>query len=177
MRNIVYYVAISLDGFISGKDGDNSGFIAKGNGVDRYLTDLKEFDTVIMGRKTYESGYDYGLVPGQLAYPHMKHYVFSGSLDFEDQHEHLQVVEPNLESIDQLKNKSGSDIYLCGGGQFAGWLLDHRRVDVLKIKLNPFLQGNGVKLFGDSSANYQLKLLDSKLYDEGLQIMTFKVNH
>ncbi|MEQ9300481.1 MAG: hypothetical protein RIF33_18045 [Cyclobacteriaceae bacterium] len=63
MRSITYYVATSLDGYICGPDEDISGFVHKGSGVAEYLTDLKEFDTVIMGRKTYEFGYQYGLDP------------------------------------------------------------------------------------------------------------------
>ena len=77
MRNIVYYVAVSLDGFIAGPDGDITGFVAGGSGIDQYLKDLKAFDTVIMGRKTYEFGYKFGLKPGEPAYPHTKHYIFS----------------------------------------------------------------------------------------------------
>ena len=44
MRRIVYYVASSLDGFISGLNDDISGFVASGNGVDKYLSDLANFD-------------------------------------------------------------------------------------------------------------------------------------
>jgi dihydrofolate reductase len=62
-RKIVYYVASSLDGYISGINDDISGFVATGNGVERYLADLAEFDTVIMGKNTYEFGYKFGLQP------------------------------------------------------------------------------------------------------------------
>ena len=77
MKKIIYYVAVSLDGFISGPNEDISKFASHGAGVDKYLEDLKEFKTVIMGRKTYEFGYKFGLVPGQPAYGHMEHFIFS----------------------------------------------------------------------------------------------------
>jgi hypothetical protein len=54
MRKIVYYVATSLDGFICGHDLEM--FVQKGDGVANYLDDLKEFDTVIMGKNTCEFG-------------------------------------------------------------------------------------------------------------------------
>lgn len=57
MRKIVYYVASSLDGFTSGLNEDVSGFIPTCHGVDQYLADLAHYDTVIMGRRTYEFGY------------------------------------------------------------------------------------------------------------------------
>ena len=177
MRKIVYYVAISIDGFISGPGGDVSGFTAEGDGVDKYLEDLKDYDTVIMGRNTYELGYSFGLQPGQLAYPHMQHYIVSASLSFENQHQGLHVIKPELEEITKIRRQPGTDIYLCGGGLFAGWLLEYRQIDVLKIKLNPFVQSDGVKLFENSKSSYQLELLDTHLYQNGLQIMTYNVSY
>ena len=177
MRNIVYYVAASLDGFISGPDGDSSGFAAGGNGVDQYLKDLQKYDTVIMGRNTYEFGYKFGMKPGDLAYPHMEHYIFSDNLKFETKAEALHLRKLNLDHIYELRSQKGSDIYLCGGGQFAGWLLENEQITHLKLKLNPFISGEGVKLFGSSTKFYKTELIDSNLYDNGLQIMTYKLNY
>ena len=91
MSKIVYYVATSLDGYISGLNEDISGFVGEGNGVVKYLDDLKSYSTVIMGRKTYEFGYKYGLEPGKLAYPHMDHYIFSSTLRLKDQDPKLHI--------------------------------------------------------------------------------------
>lgn len=175
MRRIVYYVATSLDGFICGQNDDVSKFIGDGNGVDQYLKDLAEFDTVIMGKNTYEFGYNYGLKPGQRAYPHMKHYIFSNSLKLDNPDLDVHVCPVEIEEIKKLKNEPGTDIYLCGGGIFAGWLLDNNLVDVLKIKLNPIILGAGVKLFGDSKKNLKLKLTDTNRFDKGLQILTYQI--
>lgn len=127
MRKIVYYVASSIDGFISGLNDDISGFVGTGNGVDKYLTDLADFDTVIMGRNTYEFGYKYGLQPGRPAYPHMKHYIFSNNLILENPSPQVQLKNLDLNEIDELQKGEGTDIYLCGGGQFASWLLDNQK--------------------------------------------------
>ena len=143
----------------------------------QYLSDLKEFDTVIMGRKTYEFGYRFGIEPGQPAYPHMQHFIFSDSLSFDNPHENVTVCKPDLDFIKRLKKESGTDIYLCGGGKFAGWLLDNKLIDVLKIKLNPLVLGSGVRLFGESEKEYKLELLESKVFEEGLQIMEFGVGY
>ncbi len=175
MNKIIYYVAISIDGFIAGPNGDASGFTADGEGVQQYLTDLKDFKTVIMGRRTYEFGYKFGLVPGQPAYAHMQHHIFSKSLRFENQNERIHVHEPDIKIIEQLKKTSETDIYLCGGGQFAGWLLEKEMIDVLKIKLNPLILGNGIPLFGKSKKSFQLSLTESGTYDDGLTINTYKI--
>lgn len=177
MRKIVYYVAASIDGYISSVDGDISGFVDSGDGVERYLSDLKNFDTTIMGRKTYEFGYKFGLLPGQPAYPHMQHYIFSNTLRLENQDKRIHIKKIDLDEIKDIRNQAGTDIYLCGGGEFAGWLLDHAQIDILKIKLNPLVLGDGVRLFGKSVRNFTMKLLDTALYDQGLQIMTYRIKY
>jgi dihydrofolate reductase len=175
MRKIIYYVAMSLDGFISGDNGDISGFVGDGNGVAKYLADLAGYDTVIMGKNTYEFGYKFGLQPGKPAYPHMTHYVFSNSLTLDNPDPKVLVRPIRIEEIDKIKKQSGTDIYLCGGGQFAGWLLNNNQIDTLKIKLNPLLLGEGVRMFRDAKSDCKLELIETDRYEHGLQIMTYKL--
>lgn len=175
MRKIIYYVAISLDGFIAGPDDSIAGFVEESDGVQQYLEDLKSYDTVLMGRRTYEFGYQFGLQPGQPAYPHMEHYIFSRSLKFANPHPKVHVSDYDLELVRTLKAQQGTDIYLCGGGIFAGWLLQHAMIDVLKLKINPFISGQGIPLFKDIASRYALELMDQKSYSHGLQIITYDV--
>ncbi len=177
MAHIIYYVAISIDGFIAGPNDDISGFKAAGDGVARYLEDLKDFKTVIMGRRTYEFGYTYGLEPGEPAYPHMQHYIFSKTLQFEKQSEQLTLCQMDLNVTKKLKRTSETDIYLCGGGQFAEWLLENEMIDVLKIKLNPLILGDGIRVFGDSQKPYQLRLTQNDVFNDGLAIMTYEISY
>lgn len=172
-NKIVYYVAISLDGYIAGPNEDISRFVGEGNGVDKYLSDLADFKTVIMGRKTYEFGYQYGLKPGQPAYPHMDHHIFSNTLNFEQQHELIHIAPPDIATIKDIRKHSSTDVYLCGGGQFAGWLLDHGMIDQLKLKINPIILGGGVKLFGDSATQANWDLTETTSYEGGLMINTY----
>jgi dihydrofolate reductase len=177
MKKIIYYVASSLDGYIMGADENMGDFVNEGSGVSQYLNDLQQFDTVIMGRKTYEFGYRFGLVEGQKAYPHMEHYIFSNNWQLRDAVEGVHVCKIDLSIISDLKAGQGSDIYLCGGGEFAGWLLDHGQIDVLKIKLNPVILGKGIRLFGRSDRTYKTHLTDSRLYENGLQIMEYRIKY
>lgn len=177
MRRIIYYVASSLDGYIMGADENMSSFVGEGSGITQYFQDLQVFDTVIMGRKTYEFGYRFGLVEGQKAYPHMQHYIFSNTLILNNLAEGVHVCQVDLQTVLALKQQQGTDIYLCGGGIFAGWLLDNKQIDLLKLKLNPVVLGKGVRLFGASECEYKTTLLESKVYENGLQIMEFKINY
>lgn len=177
VRKIVYYVATSIDGFISGENDDVNGFIPESDGITQYLADLKEFDTVIMGRRTYEFGYKYGMSPGQVPplYSHMKNYVFSNSFDLPNPDPQVKTVKLDLKIIDELRAMAGTTIYLCGGGKFAGWLLNNERIDILKIKLNPVLLGKGIPMFENLERQYKTELLEHKLYSKGLQIISYKL--
>ncbi|TAG61863.1 MAG: dihydrofolate reductase, partial [Runella slithyformis] len=87
----------------------------------------------------------------------------------------VEVKNLDLTEIDKLKMHEGTDIYLCGGGQFAGWLLDNKKVDTLKLKLNPLILGQGIRLFGNSNSKYKLELFETSDYENGLQIMTYNI--
>ena len=128
-----------------------------------------------MGRNTYEFGYKYGLKPGEIAYQNMTHFIFSDTLEFAEQSPNLHIKKLRIEEIQQLKQQSGTDIYLCGGGQFAGWLLENEQIDILKIKLNPLILGTGVRLFGNSGKTCKTELLEKEAYDDGLQLITYKI--
>lgn len=177
MRKIIYYVATSLDGYIAGPGEDISGFVPEGSGVKQYLEDLKGFDTVIMGRSTYEFGYQYGLKAGSLAYPHMQHYIFSSTLTLEEKDPALHICPLEVGKIKELKAEAGTDIYLCGGGQFAGWLWEEGLIDQLKIKLNPLMLHSGTRLLADTSTNRKLRLLEEQSHDHGLKILTYEVEN
>ena len=177
MRKIVYYVASSIDGFIEDSNKSWDKFIHEPSIVDFYLNDLKNYHTTIMGRNTYEIGYKYGLKPGQAAYPHMQHYIFSNRLTFKKPDRNVDVVVPDLNFIQDLKEQEGSDVYLCGGGMFAGWLLDNELIDVLRLKLNPVIFGGGTRLFGSSSKSSFLDLKESLDFENGFKILTYDIKY
>ena len=173
MKKIIYYVASSLDGYIAGENDDISKFILHGKGVEKYQSDLANFGTVIMGRKTYEFGFQYGLEPGQPAYPNMEHHIFSNSLKIDNLSESVKIEKLSIEKVNNIRQNAKTDIYLCGGGQLAGWLLENGLIDQLKLKLNPIVLGKGTKLFGFSTANENWELTETKSFSDGLLILTY----
>lgn len=173
MNKIIYYVATSLDGFIAGPHDDISLFVTGGKGVEKYFADLQQFKTVIMGRRTYEFGYQYGLKPGQPAYSHMQHHIFSDSIKIDSLADSVYIEKKSIDRVKDIKEKSESDIYLCGGGEFAGWLLDNGLIDRLKLKLNPILLGEGIRLFGNSTTKMKWNLTEKESFEDGLLIITY----
>jgi len=175
MRKIVYDVATTVDGFVSHTDGSVEGFMMDGEHVTDYMQRLAGYDTVLMGRSTYEWGYRFGLTPGSLAYPHMTHLIFSKTLRFEQSDKLRIIADHPLAVVESLKKGAGSDLYLCGGGAFAGFLLEHGLIDRLILKQNPVIFGHGVRLFGASTRKVSLRLDATKLYANGVALLEYDI--
>jgi len=175
LRNINYHIAITLDGYICREDGSIDGFLMEGEHVEDFIKSLDSYDSVLMGRKTYEFGFQFGLKAGQPAYPNLNHYVFSETLDF-NQSEAVKLVKSNtIEYVKGLKNIEGGDIWLCGGGELAGSLFENDLIEKLTLKVNPVIFGSGKKLFESSKKPGKFNLLSSKKYNNGVILSKYEI--
>ncbi|MGC2997332.1 dihydrofolate reductase family protein [Streptomyces sp. G35A] len=166
MRELVYYVAVSLDGRIAGPGGE-SDFYPAGDDEqaaaysawmnERYpdtvptpmraahgLADAPNpnFDTVLMGLGTYRPALDAGITS---PYAHLRQYVVSSTLGADPDPDVTVIRDNPLDLVRELKKEAGKDIWLCGGGRLAGALLPE--IDRLIIKSYPVVAGAGVPAF------------------------------
>jgi dihydrofolate reductase len=176
MRKIIYDVAASLDGYICDLNGDPTALPQTGGLVDYYRQRLASYETVIMGRKTYEYGYAFGIQPGQRGYAHMDHHIFSKSIVL-PQDRDVAVIRDNWEeAVRALKQKDGGDIYLCGGGEFAGFLAERNLIDILRIKQAPLVYGSGMPLFGGFSGQSRFRLVSAKYFDAPAPLLEYELS-
>jgi len=176
-RKLIYYVATSIDHYIAHENESVEGFVNEGHHIQDYLDSLRDFDAVLMGRKTYEWGFQFGIKSGEPVptYAHMMQYVFSQTMEAY-QHDQLQVIRDDpAVFVDALKQKDGQSIYLCGGGQLAGYLLKRGVVDEIILKVNPVIFGKGIPVFGDLQNMLMLTLLDVKIYHNGVVFQHYMV--
>lgn len=172
MPTIIYDVAVSIDGYISGPSGDISRFAHDGPVVDEYLARLQGYSAAIMGRGTYEFGYDFGMSPGQNPYPHLRTVVFSTTLHLPGKQ--VEVRSGDLpDEIAALRAEVRGDIYLCGGGAFAAACLSHGLIDRLILKRAPILLGGGTPLFADGAPH--LAHVSTKDYRCGTLLQVFDI--
>ncbi|MGN7170661.1 dihydrofolate reductase family protein [Paenibacillus cellulositrophicus] len=180
MAELIYHVAVSLDNFIADQgmmDGDihESSFLFDGDHVPDFLTDIQQYDAVLMGGKTYEFGFQFGAKPGEPGYKGIKHYIFSKSMQFESNEEVELIQGDAIEFIKKLKQQINGKIWLCGGGELAGSLIKHKLIDQLVLKVNPIIVGEGVPLFGSVKPRLNLKLVDMKQYSNGITKPTYNI--
>jgi dihydrofolate reductase len=173
MRKIKYHVANTLDGFIAHEDHTIDGFLAEGDHVNDYLQSLKnDYDIVLMGRKTYEFGFQFGVTN---PYPWMKQYVLSRTMERSPDPNVELISENFVGRIEELKRGEGKDIYLCGGAHLAAALLAEDLVDEIIVKLNPVVFGSGIPLFSGAARETHLELFDSKVYESGVVLLHYAV--
>lgn len=176
MRKIVYHIAISVDGFIADKSGAVDLFLAEGVHATDFFQSLARYDTVIMGKKTYEFGFQFGLQPGQPAYQGLKHLIVSQSLNFESNAEVQLIKKDAIDYLQQLKTTPGKDIWLCGGGNLAGHLATHKLIDEVIFKVNPLIMGEGIQAFEGLKQPLQLNLFHHKPYENGVVLQSYKIS-
>ena len=84
MRQLAYYVASTADGFIAHEDHTVDGFVPVGAHVTDYLESLKnDYDVALMGRRTYEFGFQFGVTN---PYPWIKTFIYIVMLRYQVEH-------------------------------------------------------------------------------------------
>ncbi|WP_418300786.1 dihydrofolate reductase family protein [Lysinibacillus fusiformis] len=170
-REVVLYIATSLDGFIAKEDNDLQWLTeTEGEGDAGYAEMYQSIDTSIMGKKTY----DYIMKNSEsFPYPEKKCYVFSNSE--KDSNEYVEFVnEDVVEFTRKLKEQEGSKIWMVGGAGILDAFIKENLVDEYIITVTPHILGSGIPLFKENNPQIDLILIDTKRYGQFVQ-MHYKV--
>ena len=154
MRKITAGGACSLDGYIEGPNGEYDWIIFDKEEQAAVAKSWEEIDTMLYGRKTYEAVIAMQAQSKSNPFAHMKHYVFSKTL--QSVADGFILVSNNIEEIiRQLKNEKGKDIAVFGGARLTCSLLNLGLIDEIKLAVMPIILGTGKPFF-----NYIDKRID-----------------
>ncbi|MCB8995116.1 MAG: dihydrofolate reductase [Bacteroidales bacterium] len=174
MRNVILYIAMSLDGYIADQN-DGLDFLSRveQEGEDYgYQAFIDSVDTVIIGRKTYEKVISLGV---EVPHADKECYVISRSL--KSAKGKAKIFSGDLsELVHNLKKKKGENIFVDGGAEIANELLRLNLIDELIISIIPVLLGDGIMLFSPGRPQTSLKLIDVKHFDKGLVQLHYRKN-
>src|ERR1700723_1330787 len=140
-KRVRYCVAMSLDGYIAGPNGEADWIV-----IDPEMNFAElwaQFDTLLMGRRTYEAAM---ARLGEASMQRIKTIVASRTLRQQDHPKATILSELTRDSIQALRAQKGKDIWLMGGGELFRLLLEMREVDTVEVSIIPVLLGDGVKL-------------------------------
>jgi dihydrofolate reductase len=168
MRDVCYFVACSLDGFIATLD----------DGIDWLFTDddygFSEFyrsvDCVVMGRKTFDVSMSFDEYP----YAGKQAFVFSRRRVESPLPEVRFVEEDPARFVKRLKQEPGGCIWVVGGGAIAAALMQAGLIDELVLTIHPITLGQGVPLFEKHGARSGWKLHSARSYHSGLIQATYR---
>jgi dihydrofolate reductase len=188
VRHLTYFIACTADGFIAREDGRFDVFPMTGEHLPHIVQEYPEtipghlrealgatggnrhFDTVVMGRHTFEVGSAVGITN---PYPQLRQYVVSSTMPASpDAAVHLESRDP-VELVRRLKREEGLGVWLCGGAGLAGALYDE--IDELVLKVNPVVLGTGIPLFRGASGPRNLELAEHRTFAGGVAIHRYRV--
>jgi dihydrofolate reductase len=161
MRQVRYGVAMSLDGYIAGPNGE-ADWIVMDPDID-FGAIFSRFDTLLIGRKTYAVMRAMGQ-NGEMA-PGVQSVVISRTMRQADYPDVL-IVNNAEPFVAELKTKPGKDIWLFGGGALFHSLLGAGLVDGIDVAVIPVLLGGGIPLLPAPAPRMTLALRGQRVYEK-----------
>lgn len=172
MRNIILDLAVSLDGFIEGPNGE----------IDWCIMDedmdfpgfLAGIDTIFYGRVSYDA---WGNFQPEADAPaaeqelwkgvhSQKKYVFSRE---QRKDAHATFISGNIaEAVAAIKVQEGKDIWLYGGAGLIRTFIQEGLIDVYRISIHPIALGSGKPLFENLKDRVKLKLVKTNTFKSGV---------
>ncbi|WP_118974776.1 dihydrofolate reductase family protein [Taibaiella koreensis] len=172
MKKVILDLAVTLDGFIEGPNGE----------IDWCIMDddmdfggfLSGIDTIFYGRVSYDAwgnfqpGADAGPAEQQLwqAIHGMQKIVFTS----QDRHDdRATFISAGIaEKVAELKQQVGKDIWLYGGASLIKTFIQEGLIDVYRISVHPTVLGSGKPLFEDLKERIALRLIKTNVFRSGV---------
>ncbi len=158
MRRVRLSMAMSLDGYIAGPNGEYD-WIVMDPDID-FGALMGSFDAVLLGRKSYEATRGMG---GGGAMPGVQSFVISRTLRQEECPDAIVSSDP-AQVVAQLRAQPGKDIWLFGGGELFRSMLEAKLVDAIELAVIPVLLGAGIPLLPGGDRHARLQLVEHRVY-------------
>ncbi|MET3878557.1 dihydrofolate reductase family protein [Chitinophaga sp. OAE865] len=178
MRKVILNLAVSLDGFIEGPNGEIDWCIMDDDmNFDAFISSI---DTMFYGRVSYDAWGNFQ--PDENTSPaekmmwqgiHAKNkFVFSSQNRQDDR---ATFISSNIaEKVTAIKEQPGKDIWLYGGANLIKTFIHLGLIDMYKISVHPVALGSGKPLFEDLKERLGLKLVNTRVYRSGVVELTYE---
>ncbi|WP_316815464.1 dihydrofolate reductase family protein [Pedobacter nyackensis] len=180
MRNLIFFMHTSLDGFVAGLNGEMNWINVDEEMFDFVATMTDKADTALYGRVTYEMMQSYW--PTAADHPnaskHDKEHsawynkvskiVLSKTISEKGLNNTTVISGQLADNINKIKQQSGQNILIFGSPSASHSLLSEGLVDEFWLFVNPILLGHGIPLFKDVAEMTKLNLIETKTFSCGV---------
>jgi dihydrofolate reductase len=182
MGRIVVTEFVSVDGVMEGPGGDNdfargawSFEFDRGEEGDKFKADeTLAAEAMLLGRVTYEGfAAAWPSREGEFAdrFNNMPKYVVSSTLEDPEWSNSTVLKGDVAEEVSKLRREQDGDIIVHGSAQLVHTLVENDLVDELRLMVFPVILGTGKRAFGETSDMKRLRLADSKVVGDGVNLL------
>ena len=170
----------SLDGFISGLNGEMNWIKFDDEMFDFVGTMTDKADTALYGRVTYEMMQNYWPKAGEQPnatkhdiehsrwYNNISKIVLSKTMSESGQNNTKIINDYLADEINKIKQEKGKNILIFGSPTASHSLLNKGLIDEFWLFVNPIILGKGVPLFKGGNEDIKLKLIENKIFPCGV---------
>jgi dihydrofolate reductase len=178
MKRIILNLAVTLDGFIEGPNGEIDWCIMDDDM--NFEAFIESIDTMFYGRVSYDAWGNFkpdgntGSAEKKMWQEiHSKNkFVFSGQ---NRTYEKATLISSDIASkVGEIKKQGGKDIWLYGGANLIKTFIQLGLIDIYKISVHPVALGSGKPLFEDLKKRVGLILTDTRVFRSGVVELTYE---
>ena len=133
-------------------------------------------EALLLGRVTYDGFAEaWPSRDGEFAdkFNSMPKYVVSSTLRDPEWNNTTVLDGDVIDEVSKLKQKIDGEIVVHGSARLAQTLLDNDLVDELRLMVFPVVLGRGKRIFGETQNKKPLRLVDSKVVGDGVNLLTY----
>ncbi|MGA2763993.1 MAG: dihydrofolate reductase family protein [Spirochaetia bacterium] len=181
MRRLFLFNMVTLDGFFAGPKGELDWHNVDKEFNEFAVEQLREIETLVFGRVTYELMAGYWPTPTALKNDPvvaekmngLAKLVFSRTLRGVEWSNSRLVKGDPVAEISKLKSQQGKALAIFGSANLAAGLQEAGAIDELRIMVNPVILGSGKPLFRNGNSRLPLKLAGSRAFRSGNVLLTY----
>jgi dihydrofolate reductase len=176
-------MSVSLDGYFEGPDGDISWHLVDEELHTFFNDRLRDAGAFLEGRRTHElmaafwptadedPNSPQPMIEFAEIWRSIPHYVFSRTVDEAEWATRiLRKVDPR--EIESIRDAASSDLFV-GGAELAAEFLRHDLIDEHRIFVHPVVIGRGRSLYPESHRRQILRLVDSRVFGNGVVMLRY----
>ena len=180
MRNLIFFMHTSLDGFVAGLNGEMDWIKVDEEMFDFVATMTEQADTALYGRVTYEMMQSYWPKAGEQPnaskhdiehstwYNRVSKVVLSKTMKEAGLHNTKVIGDQLSDNINKIKQQGGKNILIFGSPRASQSLLNQGLIDEFWLFVNPIIIGQGMPLFKNITGTTKLKFVESKTFTCGV---------